>query len=251
MGNKNKIRDWHEDAERWTIRKELEEKEVGKMRSKSTKILDGMLEIAEKGMKALPPVQVMMPKIVKKKGDEEEMFLCLSDLQVGHKTKTYNSEIFRGRIENLYIAIKTILNLHKHLYPIRTLNVFGLGDFVQGDLISRFVDLDELESPVIDQFFHACVPAVSDFLVSLTQNFEKVKFYGVRGNHGVIHKFASARTNWDYIIYKMIESRLAKQPRLEFHISDSFYHVAKIQGWKFFLIHGDQIPMYLSLPLNS
>jgi len=225
--------------------KKMGEEEVKKIETKDA--ITKMIEIAEK-TKVLPPLKIypVLPKVPK--GDEEELVVLLSDAHVGHKTKTYNSEVFKRRLQQYYNAIKIIVDIHRSAFPIRICNVFLLGDLVHNDLLGRFCTLEEIESPVIDQFTNIVVPEISNFLMSLTKIFEKVKVYGVRGNHGAVWKFAAESTNWDYVVYKFIETRLANQKRITFNFPKDFFQLVRIQRHTFLLVHGDQIPMHLTLP---
>jgi len=210
-------------------------------------VIQKFVEIAKK-TKVLAPLNIQPPQIPKFKRDEEELVILLSDCHIGHKTRSFNSKVFKKRLARYFRAIEIIMEIQRSAIPIKICNVFILGDIVHNDLLGRYVTLDELESPVIDQFINVAVPEVSNFLMSLTGLFEKVNVYGIRGNHGIVHKYAGLSTNWDYVIYKFIETRLSQQKRISFDFPKDFFKIVRIQNHNFLLVHGDQIPMHLTLP---
>lgn len=206
-------------------------------------------QIVLRHTKALPMVQPQAITISEGEGDEEIQVLLLSDLQIGHQTPSTTVRILRNRAERLTERTIKLATLHRNAYPIRKLTVFVLGDVVQNDRIGRVVSLDELEKVVMDQVFEVAVPVLSKMFLTFAQYYDKVNIYTVAGNHGALGRFAATKTNWDTIAYLAVAGQLANQPTIKFHIErDHFYQKVKIWKWVFLLVHGDQIPVHLTLP---
>lgn len=208
-------------------------------------------EIVDRGtkaseLKALPEIKVKMGK-----GDEEEMVLLFSDLQVGHKSPTTNIKILEGRLENLAKAVVKIATLQRNAIPIKKLNIFMLGDMIQSEDITSKVDLDSLEMVLMDQIFTGAVPMTEKFLLSILPYFpEGIDLYCVPGNHGATTKLNAPTTNWDTIIYKFLKNKTANYKKIRWHIEEKlFYQLVDIMGKKFILAHGDCIPRYLNIPI--
>ena len=125
-----------------------------------------------------------------------------------------------------------------------------LGDMIQGEQIGHKVDLAELERDAYGQKYEIIIPGLSNFLVNLLQVYPEIHVYGIRGNHGRPGKYASLRTNWDTDVYMALKMTLSQYERIKFYIeADEFYQIVELDGWKFFLVHGDQVPVTRNLPL--
>lgn len=183
-----------------------------------------------------------------KSGDEEELVLLLSDLQVGIRSATYDFDVFKRRMDNLGKNLLKVARLHRMAHPIKTLNVFMLGDFVHNENVLRFISLEELEGVVSKQIFEVAVPELTKFLELMLANFANVRVWAVRGNHGSFGKLHATTTNLDDFVYRFLQQVFSKEKRIKFNISNNFYAFADVQKWKFILVHGDTIRMHYQLP---
>lgn len=182
------------------------------------------------------------------KGDEEEMVVMISDLQVGHRSPTTDSKVIAKRADNLIKRVLKIATLHRKAYPVKTLNVFLLGDIIHGEAVGRTINLDELEMTICQQMFEVAVPILEKMLTTFATHFENVRVWTISGNHGRLSKENADSTNMDSIVYRFLVERLKDYP-IEWHTCyDRFYQIAKIMGHDFLLLHGDQIKMTLNLP---
>ncbi|MEM5784983.1 MAG: metallophosphoesterase [Candidatus Aenigmatarchaeota archaeon] len=203
-----------------------------KMKDFIPALIDGLPKIIA------PLPEIKIPKIKKSKGDEEEMFLLLSDWQLGHKTRSFNYDVARQRVIKMVHSLLKITSIHRQSYPIKKINIFLLGDFIQNDY-PWFVDLSELESVLIDQVFNNAIPLLTWTIQEIANNFEEVKIYAVRGNHG--NTQSSEKDNWDDVIYRCLSLKFENNPRIKIYLTDNFYQIADVFGWKFLLAHGDQV----------
>ena len=48
--------------------------------------------------------------------------------------------------------------------------------------------------------------------------------------------------------YLFLEQRFRDTPHIKFHIATNFYQVAEVEGFKFLLVHGDDIRSWMNLP---
>lgn len=182
------------------------------------------------------------------KGDEEQMVVVVSDLQIGHRSPTTNAQVIGKRMDNLVRRVIKIATLHRKAYPIRVLNVFLLGDVVHGENVGKTINLDELEMVLSGQMFEVAVPILERMLATFTRHFEKVVVWTINGNHGRLSKENADTTNMDGIVYRFLVERMRNYP-IEWHTEyEQFYQLADIADHKFLLMHGDQIKMTLTLP---
>lgn len=189
----------------------------------------------------LPIIQA--PTLIQKDGDEEEAILHLTDIHIGRKTISYNSEVAAKRMYYLVEKLLKIVALYRLRGPVKKINVFITGDIVNSEDVGYRVDLSEVEKILRDQIFgeNGAVEIMSWVFRNLLANFEEVKIFCVRGNHGKGPKGTSEKTNWDDVVYYTLKYMFANNPRIKIEVADDFYLIAEIMKWKFLLIHGDQI----------
>lgn len=217
----------------------------------TTEAAELIIEKLKDSVMALSPQEpVKLPK-PDGEADEEEFILVLSDWQIGHLTRSFNVKVVRERIAYLLDAVLRIVRLHRKSHPVRTINLFCLGDFIQNERIGFMVDLDELEIIAQEQMFDVAIPELERVITTLLQHFEKVRIWCVRGNHGSLGKFAATRTNFDDVIYRFIQGRFREEPRCEVHLTEDFYQFVDIMDHRFLITHGDQIRMHMKFPWYS
>jgi len=173
--------------------------------------------------------------------------LCISDVHVGKKTQTYNSTVFKERLNNLCDKyVKTTKQLGT-FNEIDNLNIFILGDIIDGELVYPTqahhieMDIDDAVDIAVNEFTYA-VSGIQEEL-GLPLN-----IYTVRGNHGRTGRFNSEKTNWDTVFYKRLNDRLFINSKIVLNITDDWYNTANICGHKFLIIHGEMIRAYEGIP---
>lgn len=51
--------------------------------------------------------------------------------------------------------------------------------------------------------------------------------------------------------YQFLAYAFRNSEHVVFHLTDNFYQITEVEGWKFLITHGDQIKMHLNLPWYS
>jgi len=195
------------------------------------------------------PVIVEPQKIVhpQGEGDEEVAVLVIGDLQIGHKTPTTTMRIIANRMQRLTAKFIKIVRHHRKMYPVKRLEIFLLGDLIQSEDIGFKVGLDELEDVLMGQMFKGAIPILEQMLVDLSPHFDQIDVRTVSGNHGRLDRFHADTTNWDTIIYKILETRTGDF--VNWHIEGhKFWQKVKIWRKTFLVVHGDQIRMWMNIP---
>jgi len=185
--------------------------------------------------------KIPFPEISTLVGEEEELTVILSDWQLGHKTRSFNLGVAKTRVEELCHSIATITEIQRKDHPVKNINVFLEGDFVQNEAVGYLVDLSELEAILIDQVFGYAVPYLAQTIEFLGKNFENVNVWSCRGNHGRGDRQNSEKTNWDDVIYRSLDLMFKNTKRIKFNLTQDFYNIATIMGWNYLLAHGDQV----------
>lgn len=185
-----------------------------------------------------------------KEGTPEHMGVVLSDLHIGHehsKQETgglseYNVDIFRQRMQNMQYAVADIYELHSHMYAIPEMHIFCLGDIVDGMNAAGKWSPVYISTNIYDQVMYG-VQALSDAIWYWLTIFEKIHFYGIRGNHGRVAPSGVEKDfcNWDIVIYRMLETEFRNNPRITFDIPMSWFEIVDIQNHNFLLCHGDDV----------
>lgn len=160
----------------------------------------------------------------------------------------YDVDIFKSRLRRMVESIHSITDLHRTQSPIKKLNILSLGDMLDGDDIYKG-HKTRLTNHAIEQIFIG-VNETAHAISNLAKNYEEIKFVGVCGNHGRIGNKGENKflMNFEYLYYKMLERELSAHKNISFVIPESYFHIHEIQGYKFFLTHGDDIPSWNSIP---
>ena len=190
----------------------------------------------------------------------ETAVLLLSDVHAGQvnsflepgnvkPTITYNSDIMVQEFNRLIDGISTINQLLSYAYRVDKLYIFGLGDYIENDLIFRgqrfFIDKASGEQLVF------LSKVMADFISELLKEFKEVEFVCIAGNHGrfqTAREAAPACNSFDYLFGKMLEVIFKDEPRVKIVIPESWYYFADIYKWRYFLHHGDTVYSWMSIP---
>jgi UDP-2,3-diacylglucosamine pyrophosphatase LpxH len=234
------------------LKKEKEEllEEIYKYR----KIEDWANYIAQKIIRHITPFKAPpIPKYEHKATPKpQEMVALFSDCQIGQEVELgemgeieeYNFDIFTQRLHFWAKKVVRIADLHRKTFDIPVLDIFGLGDFVEG--------LDDKFAWRTADPYKQIVVASNEIAVAfrnLGANFERVRVIWKRGNHGMLSKnLKYTPANLDLILGHLVKEKLSQCSNIEFEIPDSFWSIVEIQGKKFFLIHGDEIRSWLGFP---
>lgn len=210
--------------------------------------------IADKLCRALnklpePPLTTWTPR-TQREGTPEHMGIILSDLHVGHEhsyeetggLSEYNVDIFKQRMKNMQFAVADIYQHHSHMYPIPEAHIFCLGDIVDGMNAAGKWSPVYISTPIFDQVQEG-TRAISDAIWYWLSIFEKVHFYGLRGNHGRVAASGVEKDycNWDIIIYEQLRGEFRNCPRITFDVPRSWFRIVEIQNHNFLLCHGDDV----------
>lgn len=227
--------------------KNLAEHRTDRLRMRTDALCDTVKDIA-RTLPEVPPPEYN--KNEKKKHSPEDMGLILSDCHYGHShtleetggiSQCTTEDLIR-RTRNLREAVPKIYELHSSLYDIPCLHIFGLGDVVQGMNDAGAWSSVWIDLPILDQVFMG-IQELSNCIYYWLQIFDKIRFYGIRGNHGRTAKSGLEKdyNNWDVIVYRFLETEFRNNPRVEFVIPKTWWHMERIRNHNFLMMHGDDV----------
>lgn len=215
-------------------------------------VQDKIVEVVRDSVLSISEVKIPELVIHGTSDNEEVAILLMSDLHIGKKTATYNPRIFVKRLEKLQNSMMSIIQAQRSIRPIKKLVIVMNGDFADAEAIYPSQAVDFISIPIIDQIFSVGVPQLVAFLGFCLESFEEVECYCQMGNHGRQNaaKWSSSKsTNWDSVLYKVLEASTLNQPRLTWHIATKDWKsMFKILGYGFLACHGDMIKRFYNSP---
>jgi hypothetical protein len=244
---------------------EIPEKEFRRMKAENRKLIkvtrayekeilvqDKIVEVVRDSILSIPEIKIPDRKIFGIAGNEEVATLLMSDIHIGKKTATYNPKVFVQRLGKLRNSMMSIIQAQRSIRPVKKLVIVMNGDIVDAEAIYPGQAVDFISIPIIDQIFSVGVPELVAFLGFCLENFETVECYCQMGNHGRQNaaKWSSSKsTNWDSVLYKVLEASTLNQPRLKWHIATKDWKTMfKILGYGFMACHGDMIKSFYNEP---
>jgi len=239
-------------------RRAIEHRELTDLRQKKT-LFNIVGEDVMAAVVALNPPTTRQPIKKKKKAqhDPEEIVVMLGDMHIGSLVDqgesgglgAYGMTIFGQRLEFFKTSIAEILNIHLPATPCPAINLFFLGDIVDGAQIFPGHQR-QVEIHAVRQVIEA-VDSLAGFVGWLAESMGvQVNAYCVVGNHGRIGRKGeeSPLNNFDYLVYHFMKERLSRFENIEFFISESWWMLAERMGHRFYLTHGDDTRGWMGLP---
>ena len=173
----------------------------------------------------------------------------LSDTHVGDNVQAeqlgglneYSIDIFNRRLFGWANLLLRLVELRRNNVPIDTLVIPMLGDMISGDIH------DELARTNIDNCMGQMIRGanlISQAIMLLAPNFEKIHIPCVVGNHGRMTRKPPMKDkymDWDYMLYQWVAAFCRNQSNITFDISKSFVSSFKVFDKTVLIMHGDSI----------
>lgn len=191
---------------------------------------------------------------------KEDCVLILSDLHVGKKNvffdpaknaniETYNEDIMWKQGEKLINTIYEINDILLPSYMFEKLHIFCAGDLLDNHMIypghAFGVDAD------VGKQIWIAVKLFIEMIDKLLVIFKNIEINAIPGNHGRMSERPleiPLSSNFDFQLMKIIEVWYRNEPRVKINAPESWYMIAEIKGWKYFIHHGNTVYSWMSLP---
>ncbi|MHA1483529.1 MAG: metallophosphoesterase, partial [Candidatus Heimdallarchaeaceae archaeon] len=136
-------------------------------------------------------------------------------------------------------------------YPNRpnTLVIPFLGDMVDNSIM-RGNQRSNIELNTVDQVIYV-TEIIVDYITALSKYFPKIKCYGIYGNHGRTTRSttdSAPSENFDRVVYWAVKKRIENYKNVSFDYTDAQHMVINVNGWKFWLEHGDSVNSWAGIP---
>ena len=202
----------------------------------------------------IPSERVSAPKLDSNDGVEERVCLILSDLHIGRRTPTFDSNVYTDRMAQLYESIDSIVRLHRNDSALRIIHVFDAGDNVHGERVGQQGRMNDFEFGIPEQLAIS-TNVMGELIDKLLGIFDEVHWHDAPGNHGNLDKLYSAGSNWDLVRVNLMENLKSNQERIFFHrpphINRVAFSIADVMNHRFLVTHGDTIKSYGGFPFGS
>lgn len=214
-----------------------------------------LIESCRDSLSVLEPPEPYILKDFKDRTSEQELVALLSDCHAFERIESdetnvfdYNFDIFKTRFQLWLDSIARITDIHRKSFPIKTLNLFGLGDYLEGQNIF-FGQGARLDDNIVKQFF-GMTDVVCNGLSYLSKLFENINVTWLSGNHGRVFLKGQDKwyVNWEYTMGRFIQEKMRLHNNIEIDVPMSWWTIKNVMGWKFYLTHGDELVRYMGVP---
>lgn len=125
-------------------------------------------------------------------------------------------------------------------HKFRKLVVFGLGDYVSGEIHGQVAKSYFGDAYINDL---ATAQLFSLMFRELSEYFEEIIVYNITGNHGRLTEKCefgrqAANANHDTLIMKIVEIHCKELKNIKFHFPEGMSTIVDVDGHKFHLTHG-------------
>lgn len=211
-------------------------------------LAEKVFEAAKEAWRRVEPIITKPPPERKRKWGLHEAGLMLSDAHIGLEVDPsttggfggYNLEIAAKRCRTLRDNLLEITAIHQEAMILKRLNIFALGDELEGHGQIYPSQAFYLDIPLYRQWL-VFGEMMVHFLQDLLQAYEEIKVYKVWDNHARIGRKGEhhPQDNVSLMLWNYIAARLANEKRIKFAISPSWFMLVRRMGWTFYLSHGE------------
>lgn len=173
--------------------------------------------------------------------ETEDLALMLSDLHFGKKYEqggkvVFDLDIARRNLGRLIDTVRHLVETYiKPMHKLDAFNIFLIGDILDGELVYE-TQAYNLEFPVREQI-NMALQSLMPLIQWASKTFNAVRIFTAYGNHGAGDDRAHQTSNWDLILYDMLELACVGMKNVEVNVSEDTYNLAVVRGHKYLLRH--------------
>ena len=218
-------------------------------------------ELADRIAAAVPAAEPLRPlprPTTARPGTPVAACLLLSDFHIGERISAAETEGFgafdwsvaQKRLRSITEDFVRWIQTQRHGYKIDQCAVFGLGDYISGDIHRELSVTAEFPVPV--QAAKAGV-LIGETVARLASAFRSVDFYAVGAdNHGRLTPKPQckqkATNSMSFVVHAIARAYLASHRNVRMVEAEGMKYVATVAGWKFLLEHGDTVRAWMGIP---
>lgn len=234
---------WIAERKLPTLVKDGTIKSIEEVKDKKQNLSALIIQSLKETLSEVKPYKSATQSKVDIKGDT--LVIHITDLHAGKIVKDqegrliYNEEIFRNRMNRLCEQTLKLLdnNISKGV-PITDVVLLLTGDLANGEGIYLTQAFEQEIAPPAQVML--VIDVLTKLITSLLNRKLSVRVFGVRGNHGRTGKDTDVASNWDIMIYNILDfwSKLVlKNQKLQIKFTETEHLVFDIRGHKFMIRH--------------
>jgi predicted phosphodiesterase len=134
-----------------------------------------------------------------------------------------------------------VLSWAERFHPVGELVILGLGDMLSGVIHDELVETNEM--PLAEAVVQFAMDG-AEWVESFVEDFPRIRFYGVVGNHARARRRPQAKRrydNADWLVYHGIAQRLSRYESVECEIPKSPRHPVMVCDRRILMLHGDGV----------
>jgi len=184
--------------------------------------------------------------------------IMLSDWHIGEVVdkeevegfNEYNYQIAQDRIFYIVDSFLKWCDTQRKVYRMDEAVIFGLGDWVSGNIHAELIATNEFPLPV--QTAKAGL-LLGEVFCRISSHFNKLKVYEVGAdNHGRLQPKPQAKqkalNSMSFLVHTIANQYCEKQGNIEVVTAKGIKLVAEVVGSKFLLEHGDTCKSWMGIP---
>lgn len=193
-------------------------------------------------------IPYVKPPKKKKCQQEEDVLLLWSDMHTGMVNRapgsnliTYNDEIRKIELNNLYRGVLRLKELYEPNIKLRKLYIASLGDNATNDRIFDGQQF-EISMPMGEQLMEYKLDKTW-FILKMLEIFDEVEDIEICGNHGRTTTNRTAepvQNNFEWLLGKQLQEKFADVKRVKIVVPNDYCYTLDIRGHKYLLQHGHE-----------
>jgi hypothetical protein len=214
-----------------------------KMKDKKENLSTLIIESLKEKLINVKSYEASVQSKIDTKGDT--LVIHITDLHAGKIVKDqegkliYNEDIFRKRMNRLCEQTLKLLdnNISKGV-PITDVVILLTGDLANGEGIYLTQAFEQEIAPPAQVML--VIDILTKLITSLLKRNLPVKIFGIRGNHGRTGKDTDVASNWDIMIYEILDfwaKLVLKNPKLQIKFAETEHLKFDIRGHGFLIRH--------------
>lgn len=221
----------------------------------------GQIELAKEiclAIKASAPCKLVPYTARDRSKSEVALVMNLSDLHIGELIRpaetggfgAFNYAIAEARADLYVRNLLDWVATQRHSYNIPDLTVFGIGDYISGDLHQELLVSNEF--PLPGQTARAA-SLISRIMRTAAPHFRSVTFHGVGAdNHGRLQKKPQAKqkaaNNMSFLVHALVEAEMRQHVNFKLIAYEDMSPLIEVGGHNFVVTHGDTIKSVMGIP---
>ncbi len=211
------------------------------------KLATAVAPLLAQAQKNVPAIERLHRDLLKKqrapKTAPQDVVATMSDLHLELNTPGHPREKSYHAVDNFVATVLRLTELHRQTNPVNTLHLLALGDLIQGTSNYPNQRWDVLEAAV-DQA-ERLTKLLVGVIETLAVHFKTIEIHWGNGNHEYMSPKKTNpdpdQSSWGTVIARSLKWAFRDNPRIQFHIPETWYSIANVRGYRFLLTHGHAV----------